>query len=126
MDGRAATEPPRGADIAAAPLRLRYGFEAGSGVCLWAADAATCAALGDEAITPERLPLSRNTCCWLAHLVAWFDTWLDWDAPPQRAPHWSQAEAARFSQAADVGLARLRAELPAAGFTLIDSRTPPP
>lgn len=107
-------------------LRLRYFFDPGSGVCLWAGDAATREALGDYPVAATQLPLSRNTACWLAHLIAWFDTSLDWDDPGQPGSPWPPGEAARFRTAADAGLARLRAELPAERFLLIDARTPLP
>ena len=94
-------------------MRLRYAFEAGSGVCLWAADEQARQHFGDFAIELAQLPLSRNTQVWLLYLLAWFDTSLDWDDPGNAGSHWSAQEQLRFVQAARHGLQLLRAELDA-------------
>ena len=94
-------------------MRLRYGFEAGSGVCLWAQDAEAQLYFGDFAIELSQLALSRNTEAWLRYLLAWFDTSLDWDDPLSAGACWDAAEQLRFAAAAQRGLALLRAELDA-------------
>lgn len=91
-------------------LRLRYEFDAGSGVCLWAGNALAEKSYGD-AIVADVLPISTNLRCWLQHLIAWYDTSLDWENPGGPSP-WSAAERQRFHAAARRGLLSLRGELP--------------
>lgn len=99
-------------------LRLRYFFDAGSGVCLWAGDDATQAQF-DFAIDADNLPLSINTRLWLRYLIAWFDTSLNWDDPGGPA-RWSDDEQARFRLAAQDGFSRVQHELALAGFEVFD------
>lgn len=93
-------------------MRLRYAFEAGSGVCLWAQDTEAQQHFADFAIELEQLALSRNTDAWLRHLLAWFDTSLDWDDPARAGACWDAAEQQRFVLAARHGLQLLQQELP--------------
>ena len=104
-------------------LRLRFFFEVGSGVCLWAADAATEAALGDV-VTPEQLPLPGNLHHTLRHLIAWFDTSIDWEHPTQPGPHWDAEEAQRFELARWRAGQALRQALPSEQFELLDGPGP--
>jgi hypothetical protein len=97
---------------------IRFFFDAGSNVCLWACDDATKARHG-YTIDANDLPLSTNTRHWLHHLMAWYDTSLDWDNPGGASP-WSDDEKARFQLAAQAGLARLRQELTPAGYEVCD------
>lgn len=97
---------------------IRFFFDAGSDVCLWACDEATKERHG-YAIDADDLPLSTNTRHWLHHLMAWYDTSLDWDNPGGASP-WSDDEQARFRLAAQEGLARLRQELTPAGYEIRD------
>ncbi len=101
-------------------FRLRFFFDAGSGVCLWSADAATRARYG-VAVTAEQLPLRAATRQEIARLVAWYDASLDWDDPAGPTP-WSPEACARFNAAARALLARLRAEL--APMTIEDEFRP--
>lgn len=96
---------------------IRYFFDAGSGVCLWAGNDAARAQFG-YAIEPGALPLSENTQRRLQHLIAWFDTSLDWDALPESA--WSADERERFEIAAQKGFELLRQELAAPQYELTD------
>lgn len=98
--------------------RLRYFFDAGSGVCQWAGNEPAKREYG-YAIDEEDLPLSANTRHWLRHLIAWYDTGLDWDSPGGESL-WSGDERRRFRQAASEGLERLRREPPPPGLELID------
>lgn len=106
---------------------LRYFFEYGSGVCLWVGNDAALDRFGDYAIDIEALPLCANTRRWLQHLIAWYDTGLDWDDPGGASP-WTEDERARFDQAAQEGFRRLVQELPEQDFELgddSDTRGPP-
>jgi len=91
-------------------IALRYFFDAGSGVCLWAGDDAARERFG-YAVAHGDLPLSVNAKRWLDYLVAWFDTSLDWENVPSRGAFWTEAEAVRFRAAALVGLEMVRREL---------------
>ncbi len=99
-------------------LCLRYEFDAGSGVCLWAANAEAEARYG-LAIDVAALPLSMKLCEQLHHLIAWYDTALDWDNPGGASP-WSAEERQRFLAAARQGLLALRRELPTE-FEVVDA-----
>ena len=54
-------------------LHLKYFFDVGSGVCLWAGDSKTEEILG-YAIELEKIDISENTRKWLTYLIHWFDT----------------------------------------------------
>ena len=95
----------------ASKLCLRYEFDAGSGVCLWAANAEAEVRYG-LAVEVAALPLSTKLCEQLHHLIAWYDSALDWDNPGGASP-WSAEERQRFLAAARQGLLALRRELPA-------------
>lgn len=99
-------------------LILRYFFDAGSGVCLWAGNDAT-KERHDFAIDANDLPLSSNTQRWLQYLIAWYDTSLNWD-DPAGVTLWSDDEQARFQLAAQEGLTRLQQELTSAGYEVDD------
>lgn len=92
-----------------ARYRLRYFFDAGSGVCLWSGNDAAQADYG-IAITPEQLPLSPETRQEVERLVAWYDTSLDWNDPAGPTP-WSPEEGACFKRAAQALLQQLQAQL---------------
>lgn len=98
--------------------RLRYFFDPGSGVCLWAANDSTRDHFG-YAVNCRDLPLSNTLSARLQHLIKWFDTSLDWDDPggPSR---WSPDEHDQFRRAARDGLEQLRAELPPVHYEIID------
>lgn len=101
-------------------IELRLFFDAGAGVCLWAGNGAARERFG-YAVAHGDLPLSVNTKRWLDHLVAWFDTSLDWDNAPAQGAYWTAEEAARFRVAASAGLAMVRREL-GDGFTVYEDR----
>lgn len=92
-----------------AHYRVRYFFDAGSGVCLWGDNAAARADYG-IAITPDQLPLPPETRQEVERLVAWYDTSLDWNYPVGPTP-WSPEEGAHFNRAAQALSQRLQVQL---------------
>ena len=88
---------------------LRYFFDAGSGICLWAGCAAARERFGYP-VEPRHLPLPRATRERIAELVDWFDHSVDWEYPAG-PPLWDDAEQARFNRAAGHLLAVIRAQL---------------
>lgn len=92
-----------------AEYRLRYFFDPGAGVCLWADNAATLERF-DYPVDAEHLSLPENTWRRVLYICAWFDTSLDWNYPPNPSP-WDQAERARFDLAAQQLLTLLREQL---------------
>jgi len=100
-----------------ARYRLRYFFDAGSGVCLWSGNDAARAEYG-IAITAEQLPLPSATRQEIARLVAQYDTSFDWNDPAGPTP-WSPEECASFNEAARALLQQLRAQLGPA-YTVAD------
>lgn len=98
---------------------IRFSFDPGSGVCLWAKNEAAREKFGYP-IEHWELPLSENTKRWLQHLVAWFDTSLDWDAPSDSDNQWSQEELEKFRLAAKKGIELLRQELPSTQYEFIE------
>lgn len=101
----------------AAEYRLRFAFEAGSGVCLWSADGRTWEAFGYP-VPPAALPLPPETVAEASRPVAWHDRSLNWDYPPDPGP-WRRAECDRFHTAAGALLERLRREL-GPGFEVLE------
>lgn len=95
----------------------RFSFDCGSGVCLWARNDAARGRFGYP-VDHWELPLSENTRRWLTHLVAWYDTSIDWESPGDTDGRWSEEELERFKAAAERGAQLLRAELPASHYVL--------
>lgn len=98
---------------------LRYFFDAGSGICLWAANDAAREKFG-YAVNHEDLSLSDNTRQWLQHLVSWFDTSLNWDNPADSNDPWTADERQGFMAASQRGLRLLREELAPSSFVIRD------
>jgi hypothetical protein len=98
--------------------RLRYFFDPGSGVCLWAASDSARKAFG-YAVDHDALPLSAATKAQLTELVTRFDASIDWDCPTERGPAWTMAAARDFLDDADRGLRMLVDELGSAGFEIV-------
>lgn len=88
---------------------LRYFFDPGSGICLWAGCDAARARFGYP-VQARQLPLTRETRERVAALVDWYDRSVDWEYPAGPSL-WDEAEHARFAAAASRLLAVLRAEL---------------
>jgi hypothetical protein len=89
--------------------RLKYMFDAGSGICLWAANDAAHGRFGYP-VDADGLPLSEGLSARVRRLLEWYDRGLDWDDPGGPSP-WDAAEEARFGAEARAVLAALRAEL---------------
>jgi hypothetical protein len=100
-----------------AKYRLRYFFDAGAGVCLWAANDAARESF-DYAVDATALPLPDNTRRRVSSMCAWFDTSLDWSYPPGPSP-WGVEEGAQFKAEAGELLALLRGQL-GEEFEIID------
>lgn len=89
--------------------RLKYMFDAGSGICLWAASDAARGRFGYP-VDDDELPLSEALRARVRRLLEWYDRSLDWDDPGGPSP-WDAAEEARFAAEARAVLAALREEL---------------
>lgn len=98
--------------------RLRYFFDPGSGVCLWAANDSARAAFG-YAVDHDQLPLSTATKARLTELVTRFDESIDWNHPTERGPRWTEAAEKDFLEGADLALQRLMDELEPADFEIV-------
>jgi hypothetical protein len=98
-------------------FEIRYFFDPGSGACLWSKNAAARERFGIP-IDHRNLEMSEHAKRWLDHLIAWFDTSLNWEAPPEM--RWSDEEWKRFREAASAGLQMLRAELPPPEWEFVD------
>ena len=98
---------------------VRYFFDPGSGVCLWAKNKEAREKYG-YSIDHWELPLSENTKRWLQFLVAWFDTSIDWSAPSDTDDFWSTGEVERFKSASNKGYELLKKELPHELYEIID------
>jgi hypothetical protein len=98
---------------------IRLAFDAGSGTCLWAKNEAAREKYGYP-INHWELPLSENTKRYLQHLVAWFDTSLNWEAPSDSDNYWTDEELNRFKQAVHEGHQLLCQELPPPQFVFVN------
>lgn len=99
---------------------LRYSFDAGSSICLWSENVDANERYGYP-VDHWTLPLSENTRRFLTHLVAWYDTSVDWSSPGDSDDCWNEDELNRFMAAAAKGLQLLRQEL-SAEFSITDGR----
>lgn len=89
--------------------RMRYFFDWGSGVCLWADNEETVNKY-DYPIDISLLPVSENLKEYLEKLINWHDTALNWNDPGGDLL-WDQEQQDEFLAAAEVGYDRLRSEL---------------
>lgn len=99
---------------------IRYLFDPGSGVGLWASNEEAKSRFGYP-IDHWELPLSENTKRFLQHLVAWFDTSIDWSSPGDTDDYWTEEELNRFKISSAKGLQLLRQELPESQYEFIDA-----
>jgi hypothetical protein len=88
---------------------LRFFFDAGSGICLWAANDAA-RERWDYPVSTDDLPLGEETRAELETLIARYDSCVDWN-DPGRGSVWTAAEEADFATQAQALLARVRREL---------------
>lgn len=100
-----------------AEYRLRFFFDPGAGVCLWADSDATRKQF-DYPVDARNLPLPEDTRRRVSSACAWFDTGIDWDYPPGASP-WDQEERERFNVAAQELLTLLREQL-GSEFEIVD------
>jgi hypothetical protein len=98
-------------------MKLRYFFDPGSGVCLWAGDDEARKAFGYP-VELKQLPLSEEIVALGQQLIAQFDTSIDSDYPPNPSP-WSDAEKQSFRAASQNLYVRLSSEL-GTRFEIID------
>jgi hypothetical protein len=75
-------------------MKLRYFFEPGTNICLWAADDTAREKFG-YAVEFEDLPLSEALVQQALKLATWFETSIDWSYPADPSP-WNEAERQRF------------------------------
>ncbi|MBZ9713386.1 hypothetical protein [Deinococcus multiflagellatus] len=101
------------------PYRLRFFFDTGSGICLWAGDPATEARYG-LAVDPQTLPLPPELVAEAERLIALWDTGIDWNDPGGSSP-WTAEDTRRFQAQAEALLDRLRVAL-GPGFMVVDER----
>jgi len=94
-------------------MKLRYFYDPGSGVCLWAADDEARAAYGYP-VSLEELPLSLEARAEGDLLLALFDSSIDWNDPAGPSP-WSPQQRSDFAASSGQFFARVAAEL-GAGF----------
>ncbi|MBW4662334.1 MAG: hypothetical protein KME15_27085 [Drouetiella hepatica Uher 2000/2452] len=97
--------------------RLRYFFDSGAGICLWAANDVTRDRLG-YTVDSSKLPITSTLMHRVEFVLAWYDTFLDWDNPP-RETQWKAIEGERFNLAAQEVLHLLREQL-GAEFEIVD------
>jgi hypothetical protein len=88
---------------------FRFSFDPGSGICLWAANDAARVKWGYP-VSISELSLPENVCRLAHHIVAWYDTSIDWDCPSAPSP-WTDVERARFNEEAQGLLTALRRQL---------------
>jgi len=93
-------------------LILRYFFDPGSGICLWAANDEAHQRFGYP-VELDALPLSASTRLAAAELVRRFDTGIDWEYPAGPSPWTAHDEQSFLVEAREV-LQRIREELGAA------------
>ncbi|MVN87670.1 hypothetical protein GO986_12950 [Deinococcus sp. HMF7620] len=100
-------------------LRLRFFFDTGSGICLWAGDAATEERCG-LAVEAQDLPLPPEVVAEAERLIDLWDTGIDWNNPGEPSP-WTAEDEQDFQAQADALLGRLRAAL-GPDFEVVDER----
>src|SRR5262245_2289531 len=104
--------------------RLRFFFDPGSGICLWCDNDAAREQFGYP-VSLLDLPLPESVRRRGYFVIAWYDTFADWDSSPEPLK-WRQREWGAFLCAAQELLALLRARL-GGDFELVDeSALPPP
>lgn len=101
------------------PLQvLKFFFDPGSGICLWAGNAAA-RERWDYAVDAHLLPIAEDTGRLAAELCSWFDTSIDWASPSGPSP-WAAAERERFNVESQRFLRLLRSQL-GPEFEVIDA-----
>jgi hypothetical protein len=97
--------------------KLRYFFDPGANICLWAANENARERFGYP-VDISQLPISENTRRRVFYVAAWYDTSIDWGHPAGPSP-WHADERQLFNSAAQNLLGKLRSEL-GKEFDLVD------
>jgi hypothetical protein len=100
-----------------ASFRFRLFFDTGSGTCLWS-DNATARERFGYPVDLGKLPISQTLRRRGAFLIAWHDTFTDWDNLPAPSRWWPR-EASAFRAAVQEYLALLREHL-GPDFLIVD------
>lgn len=100
-----------------ARYRVRFTFDTGSGICLWSANDAARHRFGYP-VDLDQLSLPESVRRRGAFVMAWFDTFLDWESPSE-ASRWLAREEASFHAAAQELLALFREHL-GTDFEIVD------
>ena len=101
----------------AATYRLRFFFDTGSGICLWSANDAARERF-DYPIELSALPLPETIRRRGSFVLAWYDTFMDWELAPEPSQWWPREEAA-FNAAVQELLALFRQYL-GPDFEIVD------
>jgi hypothetical protein len=101
--------------------KLRYFFDTGSGTCLWSAND-TARDHFDYPVDINQLPLSTTLRYRVWFVLAWYDTFLDWENAPQPSQWWI-TEQEPFNQAAQEVLQLLKQELQEEFEVIDESKT---
>jgi hypothetical protein len=96
-------------------MRLRFSFDAGAGVCLWAMDAEAKASFGYP-VDAAALGVSAELAADIEALIEAYDAAFDWNDPGNQTKAWTAADLEIRTRALSM-LERLRAEL-GQGFTI--------
>jgi hypothetical protein len=99
--------------------KVRYFFSPGAGVCLWSANDAAREKY-DLPVDHWQLPLTENLKRRLNHIVAWYDTAIDWNSPSDPSL-WTAEESERFQKESTELLNLLRTALEK-DFEIVDER----
>jgi hypothetical protein len=102
---------------AAGLFRFRFFFDTGSGVCLWSDNDATRERFGYP-VDLEQMPLPQTIRRRGSFLIAWYDTFMDWENSPAASRWWPREESA-FKAAVQELLVLLREHL-GPDFVLVD------
>lgn len=89
--------------------KFRFSFDPGSGICLWATNDAARAKYGYPANISDLL-LPENMRLLAHHIIAWYDTSIDWRYPRVQSP-WTDTERTRFNGETQSLLTALRRQL---------------
>jgi len=90
-------------------MKLRYFFDPGSGICLWAADDEARAQFGYP-VELEELSLAGDTLALGNSLIERFDGSINWSDPGSASP-WSEEQRADFMRESERFYSKLVAEL---------------
>lgn len=96
-------------------------FDFGSGACLWSANDPALTRF-DYPVLSDKLPICSTLKCRVEFVLAWHDTFLDWDNPPSKT-QWAAIEKEPFCRAAQELLYLLREQLGSEFEILDESRT---